>query len=280
MQDRFNFRRSLAIGLIGLAPLWSSMLLAQDTAAWRGGWTADVAGVRHVLYLVLHDGKISGFHCADCYDPDHLAFVDDGTLDGKGLHFRLYHSGTDYKPYLEQVDASLDHNELQLTLNKPGAAAVHIVMKRSAPHEPAPTNRQPNQPSGGGPRTLPAAAATVTADKVAGLWLWGIGPGKQYFIFKRHKDGLRGMVCGPCENPRDFAPLENIRMNGTSFHFDIVHEDNGGGFEEHGPFTNITEAVVAMNEMHITTVPSFDLQARKIEMSLLGPVRYMPKVQP
>jgi len=280
MQDRFNFRRSLAIGLIGLVPLLSSSLQAQDTAAWRGGWATDVAGVRQVLYLVLRDGKISGFHCADCYNPDHLAFVDDGMLDAKGLHFRLYHAGNDFKPYFEHVDAVLDHNELQLTLHKAGAAAVHVVMKRSAPREPAPTNPQPNQPAGGGTRTLPAAATTVTADKVAGLWLWGIGPGKQYFIFKRHKDGLRGMVCGPCENPRDFAPLENIRMNGTSFHFDIVHEDNGGGFEEHGPFTNITDAVVAMNEMHITTVPSFDLQARKIEMSLLGPVHYMPKVQP
>jgi hypothetical protein len=281
MQDRFNFRQSLAIGLLGMVPLLSSpLLLAQELAQWRGGWIADVAGVRHVLYLVLRDGRISGFHCADCYDPDHLAFVDDGTLDAKGLHFSLYHSVGGKQASVEKVDATLANGELQLTSKKSDAKPEQVVMKRSPPSTPAPTNRQPNQPAGGGPRSLPAAAITVTADKVLGLWLWGIGPGKQYFIFKRHKDGLRGMVCGPCENPKDFAPLENISMDGTNFHFDIVHEDNGGGYEEHGPFNNITDAVIAMNEMHITTVPSFDLQARKIEMSLLGPTRYMPGRKP
>ena len=280
MLDRFDFRRSLAIGLIGMAPLWSSMLQAQDTAPWRGGWIADEAGVRHVLYLVLRDSKVSGTYCVDCYDPDQLAFVDDGSLDAKGLHFSVYHSDSKGKSFVEKADAVLKQGELQLTLHKLQSAPLLMVMKRSPPSVPAPTNRQPNQPAGGGPRTLPAAATAVTADKVLGLWLWGIGPGKQYFIFKRHKDGLRGMVCGPCENPKDFAPLENISMSGTNFHFDIVHEDNGGGYEEHGPFNNITDAVMAANEMHITTVPSFDLQGRKIEMSLLGPVRFMPGVRP
>lgn len=279
MQDRYKFRHRLAVGLVVLLPLLSSMLLAQDAGQWRGGWTADVDGVRQVLYLVLRDGKVSGFHCRDCYNPDQLAFVDDGTLDAKGLHFSLYRAVGSQPPSIEKVDAVLAQGELQVTLRR-SAALLQFVMKRSPPSEPAPTNRQPNQPTGGGPRTLPAAATVVTADKVLGLWLWGIGPGKQYFMFKRHKDGLRGMVCGPCENPKDFAPLENISMSGTNFHFDIVHEDNGGGYEEHGPFSNVTNAVLAMNEMHITTAPSFDPNGRKIEMSLLGPVHYMPGVRP
>ncbi len=276
----FRFRRGLALILLGLLPMLFSPVRAQDVAQWRGGWMADVAGVRHVLYLVLRDGKVSGFHCADCYDPDQLAFIDDGVLDAKGLHFKLYHSAANQAPYIEQVDALLDKGELKLALRKSQSEALLVVMKRSAPSEPAPTDPRPNQPAQGRQRVLPAAAEVVTADKVLGLWLWGIGPGKQYFIFKRHKDGVRGMVCGPCENPKDFAPLENISMNGSKFHFDIVHEDNGGGYEEHGPFNNVTDAVLAMNEMHLTTAASFDPAGRKIEMSLLGPVSYHAKGKP
>ncbi len=280
MQERFNFRHSMVISLIAMSSMLSATLLAQDTKPWRGGWQADVAGLRHVLYLVLRDGKVSGTYCADCHDQDQLAFVDDGTLDANGLHFSLYHADSKRAPYVEKVEARLDKGELHLTLQQAGAAAVHITMKRSAPRTPAAGVPQPNPPTGVATRPLPAAATTVTADIVVGLWLSGAGPGKQYFMFKRHKSGVRGMVCGPCEDPKDFAPLENISMNGTTLHFDIVHEDNGGGYEEHGPFVNVTEAQLAMNELRLSTVPSFDPDSRKFEMTLLGPVRYQPRGQP
>ena len=194
----FNFR--LTIRILCLSLFLPSMLQAQTAEQWRGGWMADVAGVRHVLYLVLRDDKVSGFHCADCYDSDRLAFVDDAVLDASGLHFRLYHSGNGQKSYVEKVDASLDREELQLTLSKPQSAPVHMVMKRSPPSQPAPT-----------------CILTLC---------------------------MRTMA----------AALKNT---------------------DHSPTLPL-----AMNEMHITTVPSFDQQARKIEMSLLGPVRYMPKEQP
>lgn len=275
---RILFQRLLLLGFL-LAP---TALLAQDLAAWRGAWIADVDGQPHVLYLVLRDGAVSGMHCFDCANPDNLAFVDDGSFDAEGLHYSLYHSSSTGAAYVELVDAQLANGELKLTLQKPGSAATALVMHRAPPQEVPPpiANSRPNQPDPGTARTLPGAAEVLMADKVLGLWLWGTGPTKQYFIFKRHKDGIRGMVCGPCDSAQDFAPLENISMDGTNFHFDIVHEDNGIGFEENGPFSNVTDAKISLNEMHMTTYASFAPDGRKFEMTLLGPVGYMPAVQP
>jgi hypothetical protein len=120
----------------------------------------------------------------------------------------------------------------------------------------------------------------LTPDTVAGLWLSGTGPTKQYFTFKHHKGGIRGLVCGPCDDAQNFAPLENVSIDGSVLTFDIVHEDNGIGFEEHGPFRNVTEARISLNEMQLTTYASFDPDGRKYEMTLLGPARYMPGAQP
>ena len=117
---------------------------------------------------------------------------------------------------------------------------------------------------------------SINADTVAGLWLSGNGTNKQYFISKRHKSGLRGLVCGPCDNPLVFAPLDNIRLEDTTLHFDIVHEDNGFGFAEHGPFRNLTQARIAMNEMLLSTVASYEPDAPPFEMTLLGPVQFRP----
>jgi hypothetical protein len=257
-------------------------LFAQAVAQLRGAWIADLDGVRHVLYLVLRDETISGFHCFDCYDPAKLAFVDDGALDAGGLHFNLYHYPDNATAHIERVDARLDNGQLVLTLTKPGSTTNSIAMRRAPPQSAPPpvADSRPNQPGGGRPRTLPAVAETLSINKVLGLWLWGTGPTKQYFIFKRHKDGVRGMVCGPCDSAQDFAPLEKISMQGTNFHFEIVHEDNGIGFEENGPFSNVTDAQLSMNEMHMTTYPSFDPDGRKFEMTLLGPVQFMPGKQP
>jgi hypothetical protein len=268
---RYLLLAALAYALISVAS-------AQTAASWRGAWIADVDGARHVLYLVLRDGKVSGFHCHDCDNPANLAFVDDGTAGADGLQFKLYHSASAATAFVEQVSARLADDALLLSLTRPGAAATTLTMHRAAPQTIAPpvADSRPNQPDPGRVRTLPAAAERVTADKVLGLWLWGTGPTKQYFIFKRHKDGIRGMVCGPCDSAQDFAPLENISMNGTNFHFDIVHEDNGIGFQEHGPFSNVTDAQISLNEMHMNTYSSFDPDGRKYEMTLLGPVQFMP----
>lgn len=251
--------------------------VAQTVEQLRGGWSADLDGVRHVFYLVLRNDTVSGVYCTDCSNPDTLAFIDDGNLDESGLHFRLYHSprGSEpgAEPVVETVDAALQGAELSLVRTRPGAASLTLLLHRTPPAPPAPVaDFANNRPVNQAVRSLPGAAEPITPEKVVGLWLWGSGPAKQYFIFKRHKDRIRGMVCGPCETAADMAPLENIRFEGTNLHFDIVHEDNGANIAVVGPHSNVTEARISRNEMQISAVPSYQPDARPIEMTLLGPV--------
>jgi hypothetical protein len=252
----------------------SFQVKAQSADDYRGGWMADIAGERHIFYIVLRNDTVSGIQCFDCADPANLAFIDDGSLDSNGLAFTLYHYPQDASPWQEQVSAVLANGQLLVTrAGETSATPYHRTppdQRQAAPVAEFRGNRPVSTPQ----RELPADPEPVTADNVIGTWLWGTGPAKQYFFFMEHKGGIRGMVCGPCDTVYDIAPLEQIAMNGTNLHFEIVHEDNGGGFEQYGPFSNVTDAVIARNEMHMTTYSSWMTldNARAIEMTLLGPV--------
>jgi hypothetical protein len=74
---------------------YPALLQAQSAEQLRGGWIVDAAGTRHIYYIVLRDGGVSGFYCHDCEEPANLAFIDDGVLDEDGLRFALYHSPAD-----------------------------------------------------------------------------------------------------------------------------------------------------------------------------------------
>ncbi|MDY6984383.1 MAG: hypothetical protein SV422_14955, partial [Pseudomonadota bacterium] len=196
---------------------------------------------------------------------------------GADLRFNLYSSaGND--THVDRVEARVDGDAMHMLLIRPESERSEIELRR-APAWVEPPPRTPNLAPARA-RELPGAAETLTPDKIAGLWLTGSGPGKQYFNFKLHKDGIRGLVCGPCDNPHSFAPLENVRIDGTRFTFDIVHEDNGFGFAQHGPFRNVTTAQIARNEMQMTTYASYEPDGPRVELTLLGPVRYMPEAQP
>ncbi len=253
---------------------------AQSAEELRGGWIVDRMGTRHIYYIVLRDDEVSGFYCHDCEEPRNLAFIDDGALDEDGLRFAVYHYPADADAYRERVEARLIDGELALTITGPGGDTRELVVHRTRPEDAVqvpPPDASPNAQVGPGfadrERVLPGAPEIVTADDVVGSWLWGTGPGKQYFVFREHKGGIRGMVCGPCNSAPDMAPLEGVAMNGTSLHFEIVHEDNGIGFEEHGPHSNVTDARISKHEMHLSVVPSFEEPGfTPIEMTLLGPV--------
>jgi hypothetical protein len=255
---------------------------AQNPDDYRGGWIADVDGVRQVYLLVVTGTAVSGSYCTDCSNPANLVIVDDGKLDKSGVHFSVYiDNGTTYidngtTQSVETATGQLDGKELVLQRGPAGGVQKSVRLHRSpfvavkaAPpggFEPIPKAYVP-----------PVTPGTVSTDKVIGLWLAGNGPGKQNFIFKRHKNGIRGMVCGPCIDTANMAVLENVRMDGDKLHFDIAHEDSGPGIVEHGPHKNVTTATIARNEMHLWVVPSFEPATfRPVEMTLLGPVSYQP----
>lgn len=261
--------------LLTIAAGLCQIALAADSTSLRGGWQADIDGQRHIFYIVLRNGSVSGVYCQDCENPDNLAIIDDGSSSGDSLTFTLYHTPAGQAPFRQQVRAQLVDNRLQVNFSGPAVDTRNHVFRRMSAEEKvlypiAPY--QTNRPAGNGPRQLAGPAQVLTLTDIEGLWLWGTGPAKQYFIFKTHKGGLRGMVCGPCFSVNDMAPLEQIRLDGMTLHFEIVHEDNGGGYRDHGAHSNVTEAQLSRNEMHMSVYPSYAPDSDRIEMTLLGPV--------
>jgi hypothetical protein len=88
----------------------------------------------------------------------------------------------------------------------------------------------------------------LTIDDVVGAWIgFGTGVNKQYFIFRRVGNGLRGMVCGRCDNPFTLAALDDIEIKGDTLHFKILHD--GWGDAPVLPFDKWVTARIAANEL-------------------------------
>lgn len=88
----------------------------------------------------------------------------------------------------------------------------------------------------------------LTIDDVVGAWLgFGTGVNKQYFIFRRVGNGLRGMVCGRCDNPFTLAALDDIEIRGDTLRFKILHD--GWGDAPVLPFDKWVTARIVANEM-------------------------------
>ena len=256
--------------------------LAQDAGAVRGGWMTDVNGVRHIVYLVLRGTVLTGVYCAPCDQPDAVAFVQDGVLNGAAVRFTLLHQPDSAPAYRETVEGTMIGDELHLTKRRQGWKNQSTTLRlRRGTRIPFPA-RAPNaaRPPAYVP---PGAPEPLTPESVAGLWLAQTGPAKQYFIFRRVASESRvgsqllGLVCGPCDNPMNVSPLDNISIEGTILRFNIVHEDNGIGFDVYGPFSNIVQATISRHEMHISALPTYDMKATPIEMTMFGPVAYQKK---
>ena len=263
------------LALIMVSTPSAAMAQSQSLAeAIRGGWIAQDNSKQDVFVFVVNDSGLSGTHCTVCNNPASLGFVDDGTLTATGIDFTLYHESESGSVVPARVSGLLQGEVLLLEISKPDAAAYTLPLVRS------PRDMRALPPGGfaaAAPYIPPGEPLSLRRDNVEGLWLAGAGPGKQHFIFKQHKDGLRGMVCGPCIDASGMAPLENIRIDGTQLHFDIVHENSGMGIVEHGPHRNITVASISRNELHLVTRPSFaDASYPLIHMTLLGPVLFHP----
>ena len=248
---------------------------AQDPAAIRGNWIADIDGVRHIYLLIVRDGVVSGTYCTDCNDPHNLAFVVDGTLEADGVSFTEFHDSGTGVSYLERVAGRLVDGELRIEKRRlaSSAPATSMTLRRPPPPEPGDIPPPPLRP----PYNPPGPPETLTLDKLTGLWIAGTGPGKQYFMIRRVGDELLGMVCGPCFNPVNMAPLDSFVLDGEELHFDIVHQDTTG-FGREDPWVNAVRAVMARNELHLFVVPSFADPATfsPLNMTLIGPVEYDP----
>ncbi len=241
---------------------------------YRGGWIAEIDGTSHIFHIVIREEVVSGIFCFDCESTSNLSFIDDGALENEILTFTLYHSPTDEPPFTEKVIAYREGNNLEVTRQRFGLEKVDVVTyKRQSPDPKLDSLATYPAPPGNRESILPGTPETISSEKIIGTWLWGAGPGKQIFMFKKHKEGIRGMVCGPCDRLDAIAPLENISWEGINLHFDIVHEDGGPGYEEFGPHSNVTDATIAKHEMHMDVVPTYEIpDFSPIKMTLVGPI--------
>lgn len=259
---------------------------------YRGGWETYPPQGLHIYEFSIRGSNVRGIYCTSCNDATTLAFVD-GTLDPNGLTFVVTHVRDDGSTaYVDHARARFDHGQLIADGDSgaPGGGHFHYVMRKD-PRGPAPlpggvvgrlppgppvppvrfpASAQPPAVIPPGlwshricqylePRTCPylppGPPQQLTADKVVGVWVgFRDGPGKQYFIIRRVGQQLRGMVCGPCDNPYTMAALGDFRIEGDTLRFNILHED--WGRPGYIPFHNQITAHIADNEMRIVIVPN------------------------
>ena len=76
------------------------------------------------------------------------------------------------------------------------------------------------------------------------------------------------------------SPIDSVSIEGTHPRFNIVHQDNGIGFDVRRPFNNIVQATISRCEMHIPALPMYDLKVTPIERPMFGPVGYRGRNSP
>jgi hypothetical protein len=239
----------------------------------------DIDGVRHVFILKIRGDVVSGVYCdVDCGDPAHLSVLERGSLtaDG-GVRFQIRHLDTK-APQRSDVTGRLTGDQLILTSGqqrwnlqrdprKPPLVTVEeMFARRGIVDGPLVLSGSPN------PYTPPGPNERLTPSALEGLWLFGTGPGKQHFSFRKVGDGMLGVVCGPCDNPYTFGFIDNIVIRGDTLTFDINHEDAGIGIE-FGPFENHATATLARHEMHLHSIQHAGSRTIEGDLILIGPVR-------
>ena len=130
-----------------------------------------------------------------------------------------------------------------------GAAAPPAAPPPAAPRAAGPGPAAAGGAPGGRGWLQPGPwKSPLTIDDVVGVWIgFGTGVNKQYFIFRRVGNRLRGMVCGRCDNPFTLAALDDIEIDGDTLRFKILHD--GWGDAPVLPFDKWVTARIVANEL-------------------------------
>jgi hypothetical protein len=283
--------RRMQVLLFGAVAAGMAAMASGATAdAVRGGWVADVNGVRHIFILKVTDAGITGTYCAvDCSDPANLSFVERGALTADGVRFDIVR--TDGRRSVRTaVTGHLGDGGLVLSIAPNGLrpALPRELNLRRDPRKPASITVEelfarrgvtsgPLVISGSStPYVPPGPNEPLTPTTLDGLWVWSDGPGRQHFLFRAVGDRIQGMVCGPCDNPWTFGALDNGVIRGDTFTFDINHEDWGIGIE-FGPYVNHATATLSRHELHLRTTQQNGPRIIQGDLVLTGPLRTTPR---
>src|SRR5689334_3641152 len=281
----------LAIAVLALA----RTAAGQSPDDYRGGWRTD-SGEAHTYEFSIRGTTVRGIYCTYCADATTLAFVD-GTLGPDGLTFEVTHVKADGSTaYKDKATARFSNGRLTVTGTSGGRGGGRFervlikdprgpdpipakvsVLPKDRPSVPANIARRNPDGADGLPYILPGPwKSKLTEKDVVGVWFgFGVGAPKQFFIIKKVGNGLRGMVCGSCDNPYTMAALDDVKIEGDLLKFNILHEDWGDG--EMPTFYKHVTAHVGWNEMRATTaadhMPSPPPRPGVVPgFSLVGPV--------
>jgi hypothetical protein len=255
--------------IIGLALLGAAQgASALDANQVRGGWESRAATgqVDGILELRIVGDQVSGVYCTICDDATTVAFVD-GRLAADELTFTVTHVRDDGSTlYQDHLRGRLQDGRLMVSgqSGAPGGVDITWAMRRD-PSGPLP----PGPPAPVFHYQQPAPWEPITVDKLVGVWLSGTGPGKQIFTIRRYGNTLRGVVCGPCDNPYSMAVIEDFFIQNDTVLWNICHEDHGNGPL---PYIHQIVAHIARNELRLdATQPNIQ---RIVSMTLLGPLPF------
>ena len=245
----------------GLLLALAALVVAQPAAAldanyWRGGWRTPLGDEPHIYEFVIRGNRVTGVYCRSCSDATTIGFIDGTWNEKTGIDFTVTFANPNGS--IRAVDrqratladgrlivtgAPGRRNRSALTLIKdprgadPGGAPAYHLPPGTPPALPAPRRGGGGGAGGGGGGGVGAPAPYWQAgpfrplrpSDVAGSWIasFGLGMNRQIFTFMRVGDGLRGVVCGRCDNPYTIGAIENVHLVGDTMYFDIVHEDWG-----------------------------------------------------
>ncbi len=272
---------------------------AQSADDYRGGWRTDEKPVaQHTYEFSIRGDVVRGIYCSRCSDATTLAFID-GKLTAAGLTFTVTHVRPDGKTeYQDRATAKVERGNLIVTGTSgakgsgnftwtmikdsrgPDPLPIPIIMlpAREVPVLGGRGGAPKGPPAGGAPAPAgpgylqPAPWKQLTPDDVVGVWLgFGAGVNKQFFIFRKVGNQLRGMVCGRCDNPYTMAALDDIEIQGDTLKFNIRHDDWG---DYSIPFDKHVTAHIGGNEMRASTTQDNLPPGRNNggAFSLMGPI--------
>jgi hypothetical protein len=264
--------KTLIMGLALLAVAQGASAL--DANQVRGGWETTDNGVQRIFELRIVGNRISGVYCTACDDAETLAFVD-GQLDSADLSFTITHVRDDGSTvYQDQLRGRMENSQLIVSGHSgaPGGGDFTWTMRRD-PSGPLP----PGPPAPVVHYLQPGPWEPITASKLVGVWLAGPGVNKQYFIIRRDGNTLRGLVCGPCDNPYSMDALEDFYIQGDTVRWNTCHEDHGA---DGPPFPYVHHFVAHIADHELRLDATQDNTSRVASMTLFGPVPLAATARP
>jgi hypothetical protein len=236
----------------------------------RGGWIADVDGVRHIYIFKVHDDTFTGTHCTRCDEHQNISIVRKGQISGARLSFSLL-SDSDGEWREQRFEGDIGDGEIRL--RRVGAeSAPHRLVRVASPASTtaaAPAASPPPPAS----YVAPGPPEPQTLESMVGTWISGTGARAQILMLKALDGQLVGLICGPCDSPVTMAPIEDGSVRGTRVEIFTVHEDNGR-IAQYGRYRNDIVGTVAKHQLRIDSTLDGRPGENEAHMTFIGPIRH------